>query len=87
MKEIEDAALEVHRHVREAVNHAEAGNLRKAHAEAEQAQGAENPSTLGTSIPGTVPGPSGGMWPREHDTTCPPYKRSAPKWSNSAHAA
>lgn len=39
-KQIEDAALEVHRHVRQAVDHAEAGDYRKAHAEAEQAQGA-----------------------------------------------
>ena len=39
-KEIEDAALEVHRHVRQAADHASAGNYRRAHAEAEQAQGA-----------------------------------------------
>lgn len=40
MKDIEDAALAVHRHVRQAVDHAQAGDYRRAHAEAEQAQGA-----------------------------------------------
>jgi hypothetical protein len=40
MKQIEDAALAVHRHVHQATGHAQAGDYRRAHAEAEQAQGA-----------------------------------------------
>ena len=39
MKDIEDAAQEVHFHVRQAVDHAQAGDYRRAHAEAEAAQG------------------------------------------------
>ena len=39
-KQVEDAAEKVHVHVRQAVDHASAGNYRKAHAEAERAQGA-----------------------------------------------
>lgn len=40
MKQIEDTAQEVHFHVRQAVDHAQAGDYRRAHAEAERAQGA-----------------------------------------------
>ena len=40
IKQIEDAAEEVHRHVRRAVDHAGLGDYHRAHAEAEQAQGA-----------------------------------------------
>lgn len=40
VKEIEEAAMKVHAHVRQAVDHAQAGDYRRAHAEAEQAQGA-----------------------------------------------
>ncbi len=39
-KEVEDAALAVHRHVRQAADHDNAGDYRRAHTEAEQAQGA-----------------------------------------------
>ena len=39
-KQIEDAAAEIHRHVHRAADLASAGNYRKAHAEAERAQGA-----------------------------------------------
>jgi hypothetical protein len=39
-KQIEDQAAEVHRRVRQAVDHASAGDWRRAHAEAEAAQGA-----------------------------------------------
>lgn len=39
-KQIEDAALEVNLHVRQAADHATLGNWRRAHAEAEAAQGA-----------------------------------------------
>ena len=39
-KDIEDAALAVHSHVRKAADHAALGDYRKAHAEAQQAQGA-----------------------------------------------
>ena len=38
-KEIEDLALAVYHHIRQAVDHASVGNYRKAHAEAEKAQG------------------------------------------------
>ena len=40
MKQIEDAAEEVHRHVHRAAGHAGDGDYPRAHAEAEQAQGA-----------------------------------------------
>jgi hypothetical protein len=40
MKRIEDAAAEVHRRVHLATAHASVGDYRRAHAEAEQAQGA-----------------------------------------------
>ena len=39
LQEIEDAALEVNRRVRQAVDHATAGDLRRARAEIETAQG------------------------------------------------
>jgi hypothetical protein len=39
-KQIEDATTQVQRHVLQAVDHATVGNWRRAHAEAEQAQGA-----------------------------------------------
>ena len=39
-RQIEAAAEEVHVHVRQAADHASAGNYRKARAEAERAQGA-----------------------------------------------
>jgi hypothetical protein len=39
-KQIEDAAAQVQRHVLQAANHAAAGDYRRAHAEAEAAQGA-----------------------------------------------
>lgn len=39
-KQIEDAAAQVQRHLLQAVDHATAGNYRRAHAEAEAAQGA-----------------------------------------------
>ena len=39
-KQIEDLAAEVHARVRQATDHAGAGDYRRAHAEAEQAQGA-----------------------------------------------
>lgn len=39
-KEVEDAAEAVHVRVRQAADHATLGDYRKAHAEAEQAQGA-----------------------------------------------
>jgi hypothetical protein len=38
-KQIEDLAAEVHHHARQAADHASVGNYRKAHAEAETAQG------------------------------------------------
>ena len=40
VKEIEEAAMKVHAHVRQAVDHAQAGDYRRAHAGAERAQGA-----------------------------------------------
>jgi hypothetical protein len=40
LKQIEDAALEVQTRARQAADHAGAGDWRKAHAAAEQAQGA-----------------------------------------------
>lgn len=39
LQEIQDAAVQVQRHILQAVNHAEAGDYRRAHAEAERAQG------------------------------------------------
>jgi hypothetical protein len=39
LQQIQDAAALVQRHVLQAVNHAEAGDYRRAHAEAERAQG------------------------------------------------
>ena len=40
IKQVEDAAAEVHRHVHGAANYATSGDYRRAHAEAERAQGA-----------------------------------------------
>jgi hypothetical protein len=64
-KQIEDLAAEVHHHVRQAADHATLGNYRRAHAEAEAAQGAARKlkELLGqgarASVPHTSPPPSG----------------------------
>lgn len=39
LKQVEDAAAQVQRHILQAVDHAAAGDWRKAHAAAERAQG------------------------------------------------
>jgi hypothetical protein len=52
-KQVEDAAAQVQRHVLQAVDHAQAGDYRKAHAAAEAAQGSARrlKELLGAAMP------------------------------------